>query len=133
MRTQKNVNLGNILRIGAIAVPWLCAVLIPILRIDGFYPSPFNVLFFEFVMIPFGNVAMLGMTANEPDRGFGLTAFLFIAGVILPPVVALLFARYWRRWQFMLVWLGYAVLLVWDSIVASIIILMFVKGVWICR
>ena len=121
-------NMGNILRIGAIAMPWLCAAVFPILRIEGFHQSPLRMLFFEFAMVPFGNIAMLGMTANGQDRTFGLAAVFFLAGVILPPVIALLFARYWRRWQFSLVWLGYVALLAWDTILATSITVILVKG-----
>jgi hypothetical protein len=36
--------------------------------------------------------------------------------------------RYWKRWQFLLVWLGYVVLLAWDTLIASFVICIFVNG-----
>ena len=125
---KRNPNLGNILRICAIAVPWLCTAIVPILRVEGFCQSPFRVLFFESVMVPFGNIAMLGMTSYGQGRTFGMAAALFLAGVVLPPVIALLFVWYWRRWQFFFVWLGYVILLAWDTFIASVVILVFIEG-----
>ena len=60
------------------------------------------------------------MTRNSPG-------FVF-AGIVLPPVLALLFVRYWKRWQFTLVWLGYIVLLAWDVLMALFITGLLVKG-----
>lgn len=132
MKTEGNPNLGNILRIGAVAVPWLCTAVFPVIRFEGFCQSPLRMLFFEFVMVPFGNIAMLGMTSYGLGRTLGMTVMLFLAGVVLPPVIALLFVRYWRRWQFLLVWLGYVILLAWDTFIASFIIYIFVNGgAWI--
>jgi len=125
---KNHKHLGNILRVGAIVVPWICSAIAPILLIDRFCLHPLRMLFFEFVMIPFGNIAMLGMTANGQDRSFPLIAVLVLAGIVLPPVLALLFARYWKRWQFSLVWLGYMALLAWDVLVAVFIAAILVKG-----
>lgn len=129
MKTERNPNLENILRIGAIAVPWLCTAVFPVIRFEGFCQNPLRMLFFEFVMVPFGNIAMLGMMSYGQ-----MTAVLFLAGAVLPPVIALLFVRYWRRWQFLLVWLGYVIILAWDTFIASFIIFIFVHGGgWIWR
>ena len=128
MKAERNPNLGNILRIGAVAVPWLCTAILPIIRFDGFIQNPLLILFFEFVMVPFGNIAMIGMTSYGQESSFGTTATLFLAGVVLPPVIALLFVWYWRRWQFFFVWLGYVILLAWDTFIASVVILVFIEG-----
>ena len=125
---NKNPNLGNILRGGAIAVPWICSAIAPILLIDRFCLHPLRILFFEFVMVPFSNIALLGMAANEQDCSFTLVALLVCAGIVLPPVLALLFVRYWKRWQFALVWFGYIVLLAWDVLMALFITGILVKG-----
>ena len=125
---KKNPNLGNILRGGAIVVPWICSAIAPILLIDRFCLNPLRILFFDFVMVPFSNIALLGMTANGQDRSFSLIAVFVFAGIVLPPVLALLFVRYWKRWQFTLIWLGYIVLLAWDVLMALFIIGILVKG-----
>ena len=125
---KKNPNLGNLLRGGAIVVPWICSAIAPILLIDRFCLHPLRILFFEFVMVPFSNIALLGMAANEQDCSFTLIALLFCAGIVLPPVLALLFVRYWKRWQFALVWFGYIVLLAWDVLMALFITGILVKG-----
>ena len=127
MKTERNPNLGNILRIGAVAVPWLCTATLPVIRFDGFIQNPLRILFFEFVMVPFGNIAMIEMTSYGQESSFWTTATLFLAGVVLPPVIALLFVRYWKRWQFLLVWFGYVTLLAWDTFIASFLICIFVK------
>ena len=124
---RKNSNLGNLLRIGAIAVPWLCTLTLPVLRIDGFCMSALRAVFFEFVMVPFGNLALLGITANGQDRSFGLILFLALAGIVLPPAIALLFAHYWKRWQFALVWLAYVVLLAVNAVLATYIAVILVE------
>lgn len=125
---KKNPNLGNLLRGGAIVVPWICSAIAPILLIDRFCLHPLRILFFEFVMVPFSNIALLGMAANEQDCSFTLVALLVCAGIVLPPVLALLFVRYWKRWQFALVWFGYIVLLAWDVLMALFITGILVKG-----
>ena len=125
---KKNPNLGNILRLGAIVVPWICSAIAPILVIDRFCLYPLRILFFEFVMVPFSNIALLGMTANGQDRSFSLIAAFVFAGIVLPPVLALLFVRYWKRWQFALVWLGSIALLAWDVLMALFVTAILVKG-----
>ena len=79
MKTERNPNLGNILRIGAVAVPWLCTAILPIIRFDGFIQNPLLILFFEFVMVPLGNIAMIGMTSYGQESSFWTTATLFLA------------------------------------------------------
>jgi len=85
-------------------------------------------LFFDFVMVPFGNIAIIGMTANGQGRSLGLVALLALAGIVLPLVLALCFVRNWKRWQFALVWIGYAVLLAYDTVVATFVASTIIKG-----
>ena len=55
-------------------------------------------------------------------------ATLVFAGIVAPIVIALLFVRYWRRWQFVLVWLGYFALVAWDTIIATCLAVVIVRG-----
>ena len=55
-------------------------------------------------MVPFGNIALLGMAASDGGWSFMSIATLVFAGIVAPIVAALLLARYWWRWQFVLVW-----------------------------
>ena len=98
--------MRDILRVGAIVVPWLCAVVLPVLLLTGFYASVGRLLFFDFVMMPFANVAYLALSLGG-EGAFGWVAFLFFAGVVCPPVLALAFVRWWRSRAFWLVWAGY--------------------------
>ena len=55
-------------------------------------------------------------------------ATLVFAGIVAPLVIALLLARCWRRWQFLLVWLGYLARVAWDTIVATCLAAVIVRG-----
>ena len=125
---QERANTGNIIRIGAIAVPWLCAVVVPILTIGTFYQDPIRILFFDFVMVPFSNIAIIGATLCDHDNSIWQIVPLCFTGIILPPALAILFVRYWKRWQFALVWLCYVALIAWDAIVASVITVIISKS-----
>ena len=125
---MKADKVGGIIRSGALIVPLVCAATLPIVKISNFFESAWRILFFDFVMVPLGNIALLGMTANGDDGSFGLIALLIFTGVMAPIMVALLFARYWRRWQFVLVWIGYLALVAWDTIVATFLVAITVKG-----
>ena len=119
---------GNFIRIVALAVPWLCAAALPIFKIDCFFESVWRILFFDLVMVPFGNIAMLGMATSDGGWSFMSIATLVFAGIVAPIVIALLFVRYWRRWQFVLVWLGYLALVAWDAIIATCLVVVIVRG-----
>ena len=119
---------GNFIRIVALAVPWLCAVAFPIVKIDCFFESVWRILFFDLIMVPFGNIALLGMAASDGGWSFMSIATLVFAGIVAPIVIALLFVRYWRRWQFVLVWLGYLALVAWDTIIATCLAVVIVRG-----
>ena len=110
----------DILRVGAIVVPWLCAVILPVLLLTGFYASVERLLFFDFVMMPFANVAYLALSLGG-DGAFGWVAFLFFAGVVCPPVLALAFARWWRSRGFWLVWVGYLAFVAESALLATLL------------
>ena len=119
---------GNLVKVLSIAVPWLCAVALPMLRLEGFALSVGRCVFFECVMLPLGNIAMLGLLAGAHGLMWWANALFAFAGIIAPLAIALLFALCWRRWQFVLVWLGYVVLIVWDALVASFLAVLIVEG-----
>ena len=123
-----SLRCGNMVKISAIAVPWLCAVALPILRLEGFALSVGRCVFFECVMLPFGNIAMLGLLVGAHGLMWGANALFAFAGIIAPLAIALLFALCWRRWQFVLVWLGYVVLIAWDSLIASFLAALIAEG-----
>ena len=79
-------------------------------------------------MLPLGNIAMLGLLAGAHGLMWWANALFAFAGIIAPLAIALLFALCWRRWQFVLVWLGYIVLIVWDAFVASFLAVLIVEG-----
>lgn len=110
----------DILRIGAIVVPWLCAVVLPVLLLTRFYASVGRLLFFDFVMVPFANVAYLALSLGG-QGAFGSVAFLFFAGVVCPPVLALAFARWWRSRAFWLVWTGYLAFVAESALLATLL------------
>ena len=120
--------VGNFIRIVALAVPWLCAAALPIVKIDCFFESVWRILFFDLVMVPFGNIALLGMAASDGGWSFMSIATLVFAGIVAPIVIALLLARYWRRWQFVFAWLGYLALVAWDTIIATCLAAVIVRG-----
>ena len=110
----------DILRVGAIVVPWLCAVILPVLLLTGFYASVGRLLFFDFVMMPFANVAYLALSLGG-EGAFGWVAFLFFAGVVCPPALALAFARWWRSRVFWLVWVGYLAFVAESALLATLL------------
>ena len=110
----------DILRVGAIVVPWLCAVILPVLLLTGFYASVGRLLFFDFVMMPFANVAYLALSLGG-EGAFGWVAFLFFAGVVCPPALALAFARWWRSRGFWLVWVGYLAFVAESALLATLL------------
>jgi hypothetical protein len=79
-------------------------------------------------MVPLGNIALLSMAVSDGGWSFMSIATLVFAGIVAPIMVALLLARYWRRWQFVLVWLSYLVLVAWDTIIATCLAAVIVKG-----
>ena len=123
-----SLRCGSMVKISAIAAPWLCAVALPILRLEGFALSVGRCVFFECVMLPFGNIAMLGLLVGAHGLMWGANALFAFAGIIAPLAIALLFALCWRRWQFVLVWLGYVVLIAWDSLIASFLAALIAEG-----
>ena len=109
----------DILRVGAIVVPWLCAVILPVILLTGFYASVGRLLFFDFVMMPFANVAYLALSLGG-EGAFGWVAFLFFAGVVCPPALALAFVRWWRSRAFWLVWAGYLAFVAESAVLATL-------------
>lgn len=119
---------GNMVKVAAIIAPWLCALALPALRLEGFVQSVGRCVFFECVIMPFGNVALLGLLVDERGLlswGCALCAF---AGIVAPVAIAFLFALCWRRWQFALVWLAYVALVAWDALVASFLAYLIAVG-----
>ena len=110
---------GSLTRSAAIVVPWLCATAFPVVKLGVAFCSLPRLLFFDFVMMPFCNIAFLGLTANGQDRTVVLIAVFVLAGIVLPPLLALLFVRFWKRWQFVIVWLAYLALVAWDTLIAT--------------
>ena len=115
-----NSRAWDILRVGAIVVPWLCAVIPPVILLTGFYSSVGRLLFFDFVMMPFANVAYLALSLGG-QGSFGSVAFLFFAGVVCPPVLALAFVRWWRSRGFWLVWVGYLAFVAESALLATLL------------
>lgn len=114
----------NMVKVAAIVLPWLCAVTLPILCCDGFVLSLGRCVFFLCVMMPFGNLALLGLVAcGHGWTAWGSAAVFAFAGIVAPPALALLFAICWRRRQFVLVWLGYLALIAWDALAAMFFVL----------
>ncbi len=127
-KVSMSFRCGNMVKISAIAVPWLCAVALPMLRLEGFSLSVVRCVFFECVMLPLANIAMLGLIVDAHGLMWGANALFAFAGIIAPLAIALLFALCWRRWQFVLVWLGYVVLIAWDSLIASFLAALIAEG-----
>ena len=82
-----NSRAWDILRVGAIVVPWLCAVIPPVILLTGFYASVGRLLFFDFVMMPFANVVYLALSLG------GQATLCWIAFLFFPALSAL---RLWR-------------------------------------
>ena len=115
----------DFLRIAAIVVPWLCALALPLPGLDRFASSDGSYggfFFFEFVMMPLGNLAMLGIGLCCRGVFAWQNALFAFAGVVAPVALSLLFAAFWRRRQFVFVWLGYVALVVWNAVVAALIV-----------
>lgn len=128
----------NLLKATLIVVPWCAAVSWPIAILPGFflatgwYPvtSPalnpmINVLGFELVMIPFAPLMMFRMCLVSPEATLGLKALLLFLGAIAPLALALLFVWCWRRWWFLLVYLGYLAVLGCDVVLAMYLLVTF--------
>ena len=107
-----------------LVAPWLMAVALPIWLLPGFADSNtgsldfVHLLGFEFVMIPLAPLMLLRCLLANPECSLGLKLFLFVVGAVCPLVIALLFARFWSRRWFWLVWVGYLLLLAFDVVVA---------------
>ncbi len=116
------------MKVVAIVLPWLCTTVFPALWLDGFVLSAGRCAFFLFVMVPFGNIAMLGCLAC--CHGLMLPAVVVMAftGMVAPIALSLLFAIFWRQWQFILVWVGYIMLVAWDTLIAMFLALLIIKG-----
>ena len=124
--------MKRIIRIGALVVPWLMAVALPILLFPGFADSNtgsidfVHLLGFEFVMIPLAPLMLLRCFLANPECSLGLKLLLFAVGAVCPLAVALLLARFWSRRWFWLVWGGYLLLLAFDVAVALALLKEFV-------
>ena len=120
------------IRIGVLVAPWLMAVALPIWLLPGFADSnmgsidPIHLQGFEFVMIPLAPLMLLRCFLANPERSLGLKLFLFVVGAVCPLVIALLFARFWSRRWFWLVWVGYLLLLAFDVAVALALLKEFI-------
>ena len=90
---------GNMVKVAVIIVPWLCAVALPAQCLDGFI-----------LLMSWSN------------------ALFAFAGIVAPVAFALLFASCWRSWRFVLVWLGYVLLVAWDAVLASYIAVLMADG-----
>ena len=119
---------GNMVKVAVIIVPWLCAVALPAQRLDGFILSFGRCCFFEFVMMPFGNIALLGLFASAHGLMSWSNALFAFAGIVAPVAFALQFASCWRSRRFVLVWLGYVLLVAWDAVLASYIAVLMADG-----
>lgn len=115
-----NSRAWDILRVGAIVVPWLCAVIFPVLLLPGFYASVGRLLFFDFVMMPFANVVWIALVLGGQNT-LCWVAFLFFVGVVCPPALALAFVRWWRSRAFWLVWVGYLVFVAELALLATLL------------
>ena len=123
--------MNKIIRILVIVVPWLMAAGLPIWMFSGADAdpgifSPVRLLGFEFLLIPLAPLMLLRCMMANPGCSVALKLLLFAVGAICPLVVALLFARFWSRRWFWLVWCGYLLLLAFDVILAAGILKEFV-------
>ena len=120
--------MKRVIRIGVLVAPWLMAVVLPIWLLPGFAdPNTGSIDFvhllgFEFVLTPLAPLMLLrGLLAN-PECSVALKLLLSVVGAICPLAVALLFARFWSRRWFWLVWAGYLLLLAFDVILAVVML-----------
>ena len=124
--------MKQIIRGGVLVAPWLMAVALPIWLLPGFADSntgsvdPIHLLGFEFVMIPLAPLLLLRWLLAKPECSFGLKLLLLVVGAVCPLVIALLFARFWSRRWFWLVWVGYLLLLAFDVAVALALLKEFI-------
>ena len=120
------------IRIGALVVPWLMAVALPIWLFPGFVNSntgivdPIHLLGFEFVMIPLAPLMLLRCFLENPACSLALKLLVFAVGAVCPLVIAFLLARFWSRRWFWLVWAGYLLLLAVDVLMAVMLLEDFV-------
>lgn len=119
--------MKRIIRIGVLVVPWLMAVALPIWMFSGTDSdlgifNPIRLLGFDFVLTPLAPLMLLRCMAANPECSLDVKLFLFVVGAVCPLVVALLFARYWSRRWFWLVWAGYLLLLAFDVILAVVLL-----------
>ena len=124
--------MKRIIRIGVLVAPWLMAVALPIWLLPGFADSNtgsidlVHLLGFEFVLIPLAPLMLLRCFLANPACSLGLKLFLFVVGAVCPLVIVLLFARFWSRRWFWLVWVGYLLLLAFDVAVALVLLKEFI-------
>ena len=108
------------------------AVALPSWLFPGFADSnmgsidPIHLLGFEFVMIPLAPLMLLRCLLANPECSLGLKLLLFVVGAVCPLLIALLFARFWSRRWFWLVWVGYLLLLAFDVAVALALLKEFI-------
>lgn len=121
----------TLIRIGALAIPWLLTVIVPILLLPGYIVSAGDEIdfarfvIFPVVLVPTAPIVLFRWCLADPDGSLMLEMGVFFAGVLGPLVAALLFARFWSRRWFWLVWVGYFLLLVFDALVAVAVLRAF--------
>ena len=124
--------MKRIIRIGVLVAPWLMAVALPIWLLPGFADSNtgsidlVHLLGFEFVLIPLAPLMLLRCFLANPACSLGLKLLLFVVGAVCPLVIVLLFARFWSRRWFWLVWVGYLLLLAFDVALALVLLKEFI-------
>ena len=124
--------MNRIIKTSVMVFPWLMALALPIWLLPSFADSNtgcidlIHMLGFELVMIPLAPLMLLRCLLANPECSLGLKLLLFGAGAVCPMVVALLFARFWTRRWFWLVWIGYLLLLAFDVVVALALLVEFV-------
>ena len=121
----------TLIRIVALAVPWLLTVVVPILLLPRYIVSSggeidfAHFVIFPVVLVPTAPIVLFRWCLADPESLFVMKLILFTAGAVCPLVVALLFARFWSRRWFWLVWVGYFLLLVFDALVAVVLLRTF--------
>ena len=115
--------MNRFIKTSVIVAPWLIAAALPIWVFSGADTdlgifNPIRLLGFEFLLIPLAPLMLLRCMTANPECSLVTKLLLFGAGAVCPPVVALLFARFWSRRWFWLVWAGYLLLLAFDVILA---------------
>ena len=121
----------TLIRIGALAVPWLLTVVVPILLLPGYIVSSggeidfAHFVIFPVVLVPTAPIVLFRWCLADSESLFVMKLILFTAGAVCPLVVALLFARFWSRRWFWLVWVGYCLLIAFDALVAVVLLRTF--------